>query len=137
MSDVPAPIITVAPTERARCQKTRRQIEKGEFRYTTCRGEGNHYIVSHTALVHVTSRVMKKNVDEVDRLLSGIEGAGNKEVARRIVDAILRGEEPLQEDKDYRCPQQPKLSKPRKRKATKDAVDTRSQEDTDKVVVVD
>ena len=137
MSDVPAPIITVAPTVRARCQKTRRQIEKGEFRYTTCRGEGNHFIVSHTALVHVTSRVMKKHVDEVDRLLSGIEGAGNKEVARRIVDAILRGEEPLQEDKDYRCPQQPKLSKPRKRKATKDAVDTRSQEDTDEVVVVD
>lgn len=138
MSVVPPPIITVAPTDRARCQKTRRQIDKGEFRYTTCRGEGNHFIVSHTALVHVTPRVMKKHADEVDRLLSGIEGSGNKEVAGRIVDAILRGEEPLQEDKDFRCPQQPKLSKPRKRKADKDALDTRmQQEDSDKAVAVD
>ncbi len=67
MSVVPPPIITVAPTDRARCQKTRRQIDKGEFRYTTCRGEGNHFIVSHTALVHVTPRVVLEHGRRVYR----------------------------------------------------------------------
>lgn len=111
----PAVVITIAPTGRAKCQKTREPIEKGSFRFTQGRVDGNHVISSHTLLKNVTKRVLQKH--PVEHLLSGLDGE-DRGVAKRIVEAVLAGASPSPTDLAHRSDLP---SKPPKKKAKRNA----------------
>lgn len=110
-SPAPTTSITVAPTGRAKCQKTREPIDRGSFRFTQGRVDGNHVIFAHTLLKNVTKRVLQKH--HTAQLLCDLDSE-DREVAKRIVEAILTGTGPSDTDLAYRS-QLP--SKPKKKKA--------------------
>lgn len=111
----PPPCVSVAPTGRAKCQRKGRLIECGELRFSTSRlqdhGGKTHIVASHTALVNMTKRILQKYA--IDDLVSGLTGE-SRDVAARVMTAILHGEEPQEADVLYRAPPPAKAARKRK-----------------------
>lgn len=97
--EAPPVRVTIAPTARAKCKKTGNPIDKGAFRLTVSYVKSNHIEATHTALVNVTQRVLSKY--DATELVSDLDDA-DREVAERIIDAILRKDIISEEDAAYR-----------------------------------